>query len=294
MRVCILGLHSPIGRHMAAALAARNHQVIGTSRASRPREDLASLVENYHSLHLGEAADPNWFSNVDAVVYLAHDHSRGATRRNVQGIQDWFHTASTAGANRHLFFTSYSSKAESRTDYGSIKFELESFFISRQQWIVRPGLVTSAEGLFGRMLRMVQKLPMLPLLDGGRDPVPLVALESVSTAVITILEKSMAPGSWNLHHPPPLSMKELLVCMRRLTKSHCRFIPIPAALPFALLRFTELLGLRLPLSADSIAAMKENRGIMRPSNLADLGIQDPPLKEQVTRLIRKTSGEAAQ
>jgi len=290
MRVFILGLHSAIGRHLTAALGKRGHRISGTSRAKEARKDLLPYLDDYHSLQLGDAADPGWFRNSDAVIYLAHDHDRNAAQRNVEGTRAWYRSAGSAGVTRHLFCTSYSAKPDSHSTYGAVKFELETFFRANRQWLVRPGLVAGPEGLFGTMLRLVRRLPFLPLLDGGRHPMPLVAPASVSAAVIYILEHDLAPGNWNLHRPDPVSMKELLSRMRVLSGSHCRFIPVPSILPLVLLRSCEVLGIRLPMGADSIAALRENRDLRRPSHLADLKVKDPPLDEQILRLIRTAPG----
>lgn len=85
-------------------------------------------------------------------------------------------------------------------------------------------------------------------------------------------------------------MKEVLSLMRVRSGSRCIFIPVPSLLPLALLRFCEALGLRLPMGADSIAALRENRTLRRPSHLADLGIEDPGLDEQILRLIQAVPG----
>lgn len=286
MRIFILGLHSPIGRHLANALISRGHQVSGTSRAAEPVAEMAGRLGSYHNMHLGDEADPDWFQDIDAVLYLIHDHSHDAASRNVDGIKALFQAAFSAGVPSHMFFTSYSAKPDSRSAYGAVKFELESFFRKHNQWVVRPGLVAGASGLFSTLLRLVQKFPILPLPDGGRAPVPLVAPESVSDAVVHILERALPPGCWNLHQRDPVSMRKMLLCMKRLTKSRCIFIPIPAILPLCFLRFTESVGLHLPLAADSIAAMRENRNLRRPSHLADLGVAEPPLEEMIMRLVR--------
>ena len=273
MRVCILGLHSVIGTGLAAALSASGHRIVGTSRAAEARPDLKPRLANYHSLKLGEKADPGWLRNCDAALYLAHDFSPKAAEINLSGTRDWYDSAVRAGVPRHLFFTSYSAKPGSRSTYGAVKFALESFFVSRHQWILRPGLVTGDRGLFALMIKMVRRLPILPVLDGGKDPVALISLESVCLATERILCEE-SPGEWNLHQPRMVSMLEMLRTMRRVIQTRCLFIPFPSCVPLSLLRLTQFLGIRLPLSADSIAAMRENRHVRRPSHLPRLGIED--------------------
>ncbi|HDP95944.1 MAG TPA: NAD(P)-dependent oxidoreductase [Candidatus Aminicenantes bacterium] len=288
MRVCILGLHGMIGTGLASALFASGHQVVGTSRAAEAKPDLRPRLTDYHCLKLGQKADPTWFRNCDAVFYLAHDFSPKAAESNLSGTRDWYHSAVGAGVPRHLFFTSYSAKPGSRSTYGAVKFALETFFRSRNQWVLRPGLVAGDRGLFSLMLRLVRRLPILPVLDGGKDPVALISLGSVCLATERILCEE-SPGEWNLHHPQVVSMLEILQTMRRVMQTRCLFVPFPSFIPLSLLRLTRFLGIRLPLSADSIAAMRENRHIRRPSHLPRLGIEDPPLEEQIRRLAAKAS-----
>ncbi|GEM_PF-3526114 len=288
MRIGILGLHGMIGTGLAAALSARGHQIVGTSRAREATPELRPLLADYHSLKLGEPADPAWFRNCDAVLYLAHDFSHGANERNISGTRDWYASIAAAGVPRHLFYSSYSAKAGSRSAYGAVKFTLESFFLSQQQWILRPGLVTGKRGLFAFMAGMVRRLPILPVPDGGRDPLVLVSLDSVCLATERIL-RGQAPGEWNLHRPEMESMREVLQIMRRVWQRRNILLPFPTWIPLGLLRLTEFLGIHLAVSADSLAALRENRKIRRPSHLPLLKIVDPPLEEQIRRLAEEAS-----
>ena len=284
MRLSILGLHSVIGRHLIHGLTQLGHRVSGTSRSENPLPAIAPRLEAYHSLQLGDPADPQWFQDCDAVIYLVHDHSRGAAERNINGIRSWYNTARNSGVPRHFFFTSYSAKPGSHSEYGAVKQELELFFLSENQWAVRPGLVMGHEGLFTRMVDMVRKMPLVPLLDGGWGPVPLVMAESMAPAMDRLL-RGTSPGAWNLHRPDLINMKDLLTLIRRLSGSRCRFLPVPSILPLVALRLVEALGGHFSVSADSIAAMRDYRHIKRTSHLSELGVTEPDLETVIASRI---------
>ena len=132
---------------------------------------------------------------MDVVVHLAYDRKAGI-ELNVEGVKRVFAAAAAAGVSRQIFVSSYSARPDALSEYGRLKYLLETFFLERGQTIVRPGLVIGNGGLFGRNMEQILHTPLMPLLNAGSDLLPVVAVEDLVTAMTTLLHRE--PGAYNL------------------------------------------------------------------------------------------------
>lgn len=274
MKIFITGINGFIGSHLARHLHGKGMEIYGSSRGSEPRDNLASLVSGYHQLFLNRPFDPTVFAGMDAVVHLAHAQGvKEAETINVQGTRKWYAAAKDAGAKTQLFLTTYSARPGASTEYGRIKYELESFFLQENQPVVRPGLVLGRGGLFDRMARAVQSFPLIPLIDGGRHPVPIVSITALCQALESIIKKP-APALFNISQEKMVPMRTLLQEVKKRLSARCLFVPIPSFLPLLVLKTAEALHIPLPFKSGSIKALKEFRELTYPSSLNQLGIQE--------------------
>jgi nucleoside-diphosphate-sugar epimerase len=69
------------------------------------------------------------------------------------------------------------------SEYGKTKLAIEKMLDPRKDLILKPGLVLGHGGLFGSILRMIRSLPILPLVDGGSQPLQAVDIEDLAKCV---------------------------------------------------------------------------------------------------------------
>ncbi|HTD34286.1 MAG TPA: NAD-dependent epimerase/dehydratase family protein, partial [Candidatus Elarobacter sp.] len=128
-------------------------------------------------------------------------------RRNVDGALALYRAASRAGI-RFVFVSSLSAEGEASSAYAEQKRRIESL-LGGDALIVRPGLIAGAGGLFQR-LRATASRPVVPLIDGGRQTVQIVAIDDVCSAVRVALDARLA-GAHNVVAPPPLTLRDVVV-----------------------------------------------------------------------------------
>jgi nucleoside-diphosphate-sugar epimerase len=284
-RVFITGINGFIGSHLAVHLKSRGFDVNGGSRGEAVKRELTEVVSSYSPMHLNQEFDKNIFKEVDAVVHLAHSFKgRDNVRRNVEGCRRWFGAAKSRGVKTQVFLTSFSAKPDSGSEYAEIKYELETFFVKEKQPVVRPGLVLGAGGLFGRMLLMVEKFPLMPVLDRGRQQVPIISLKTLVDVIGNIVEDPQ-PTIYNLFQEEMVSLVDMLKEMRRQLHKRCLLLPIPSFLPLTFLKTVESLKIPFPVHSSSITALKENQKLKRPSSLPDLQIEDLSLPQIIRDII---------
>ncbi len=206
--------------------------------------------------------DPSALKDVDALIHAAHDfRAFGAEeqrRVNVEGSRLLFEAARGAGVRRIVAVSSISAFEGCRSDYGRAKLQLEDLALKSGGVAVRPGLVygDGPGGMFGTLSKLC-RLPVLPLPDGGLQPLLLAHADDVSAALVGALDwnASVAGGPVTLAHPDPVSFGDLLRLIARRGGRQPLFMPVPAALMLGGLGAAEALGLRLPARRDSLESL---------------------------------------
>lgn len=252
--VAVTGASGYLGARCVAALRAAGLDARRLVRTpSEPGDGL---------FRLGEAVDPAALSGVDALIHAAHDFKAFGrdeqTRVNVAGSRALFDAARAAGVRRIVAVSSISAFDGCRSEYGRAKLLMEAAAAERGGVSVRPGLIYGhgSGGMYGTLSRLCG-LPVLPVADGGRQPMFLAHEADVCAALIAALDwdPAAAGGPVTLAHPEPVPFAELL---RRIARGRGRdplLVPVPSALMLGALGAAEACRLRLPARRDSLLSL---------------------------------------
>jgi nucleoside-diphosphate-sugar epimerase len=241
---------------LAPALREAGLRVIGTSQREQPLPGF----DRVHAARLGDSLRPLLDSEpVYAVVHAALETGRNAYEVNVAGTVRWLEEAQSAGARAQVLLSSLSADAQALSDYGRAKYELERRFIAAGQIVFRLGVVVGEGGMFGRMIRSARRSPVVPLLDGGRQPVYLLGMDCLC---LVVRDAILSDGDalrgrvWNLHQPAPFTLQEVMGAIARDYGLHRLFLPVPARPVLALLRVVEKLPFpRLPVTSTHVLGL---------------------------------------
>lgn len=264
MKIFIIAISSFLGSRLAAHLQKRGHFVTGTSRG--PAREAAYSSVRYS---LGEPFDASMVAGYDAVIHAAHDFS--SPRRTIDGAAILFRdiVELPSPAVRQIFLSSYSARADAVSPYGASKYEIERMFLHRGETIVRPGLVIGNGGMFGRNLQSILASPVIPLLDGGHDAVPVIGIGDFEVAMERLITERLS-GASNLFNPVLPSMRELVVSILQHAGHRAILLPVPATLALSAIRAANALGFRLPFDQDNIRSLKSNQRQIHESDLLRL------------------------
>ena len=255
MTVLITGVNGFIGTHLARHWSSLGYTVYG---AARHNPDLPAGL------------------GADVVVHLAYDRKAGI-ELNVAGVKSVFAAATAAGIPRQIFASSYSARPDALSEYGRLKYLLETYFLERGQTIVRPGLVIGNGGLFGRNMEQILHTPLMPLLNAGNDLLPVVAVEDLVTAMTTLLHRK--PGAYNLFNKDLIPMRQFVEAINRAGHHRAVYFNIPLSWAIAGLSCASKLRIRLPIDLDNLRALKQNQKCIHASDLEDLVPSLPLLRE---------------
>jgi len=270
--VLITGANGFLARRLAARLGENSWRVIGTVRAAGAVPGFAAT----YPCALGDSlAEVLAGERVDTIIHAANHSGPGEYRINTGGTRRWFEEARARGVPLQIFLSSLSAGAEQPSDYGRAKRDLEHDFLAGGGVVIRLGLVVGYGGLFRRMFDSVRRLPILPLLDNGRSPVYVVNPDFLGEIVGTCVEKGgegFRGRIWQPHEPTPHTLREVMEAIRDLTKSRCRFVPLPSLPILVALSVVERLPfLRLPVNATNVRGVRQAARETPRSDLRELG-----------------------
>lgn len=245
------------------------------------------------------------FKDVNAVIHCAaalESDERVARAVNVVGTLALARLAAAAGVKEFVFLSTQSAKATAVSVYGRTKFAAEEALKKVpgiHSIILRPGLVCGdgSRGLFQRMCGMVQKLPILPLLGGGKAPVQPIALDDLCEAILRCVERGdeFAGATLHLGAADGLPLAEFLQQIalarhgRRKIAIHIPLWPIEAGVKCA-----EAVRIPLPINSNNLQGLKAVEIMPSGPDLARLQMTLRPVSEMVMRTPAQLTSASAE
>jgi NADH dehydrogenase len=259
VRILITGISGFLGSHLARHWRAAGHSISGTARRSSP--DVIALP-------LGNPPPQDCFTGIDVVIHAAYDRDAGV-ERNVVGTATLCEEAERAGVAYQVFISSYAARSESQAVYGRMKYQLETLFLQRGHTVVRPGLVIGNGGMFGRNLKTILHSPVIPLLDGGRDLIPVLAIQDFVRAMNTLVTERRT-GVFNLFNPELVPMRTLVETITKAAGRRPWLLNVPLNLALRFLTTAEKLHIPFPAESDNVRSLKQSLPHVYQSDLDGL------------------------
>jgi len=232
---------------------------------------------------LGKPLPPDLFNGVDALVHCAYDWgARGwqdIESVNVRGSIELCHSALSSGVQRLVFISTLSAYHGCPSLYGRGKLMVEDVVRRSGGVVIRPGLVygDASRGMFGALYRL-SGLPLLPIFDGGRQPLFLIHVDDLASVVEVALrpDLAVAPEPITAAFPQPVTFQELLQFLARARGKRLLCVPVPSRLALTGLRLLEAIGLPLPFKSDSLVSLLDASATVDFSGLDRL---DVPMRD---------------
>lgn len=291
MKVFITGINGFIGSALAKNLLQRGHEVVGSVSA---REKLASASGHStrcYVVRMNEEFASEIFRGVDILVHCAYDLRKGKSRTNSEGTRKLARAAMSEGVKWQIYVGSYSAHEKATSEYGQTKLELEKFFEDLCQIVVKPGLVVGNGGIFRKMSALVQKYPLVPLIDGGKGKMPIIGISDLIDAIGQLIENPR-PGCFRLYNPEQVSFREILTAVKRAGNSKALLVPVPAKIIYLALWISGKLRLPVELDTGNLKGFQANQLVSGSSDLLQFVPQPMSLKE-MTGGINATKGASS-
>ncbi len=285
--ILISGADGFIAGQLARRLKASGLRLVGLALRARP-------LKFFDSVYQGTLLTPleGLFEKekIDAFIHCAYHPGKDELRVNVEGTKLWAEEAKKNGVRLQIFLSSISAREDSFTNYGKSKYETERWFLKNGQVVLRLGLVIGEGGFFKKMVSMMEKCPVIPLLNRGESAVYLTGIEDLCQLIEKIVreEQEIRNGVlWNFFQPHPLTLKEVLKEIKREESIRCFFLPLPYNLVlYAVMVLEKFPFLRLKINSNNIKGLKQNDRLDFDSDFLKLGYQEKSFSE-LLRMSKK-------
>ncbi len=282
--IAISGANGFIGSALVDYFKARNFQVVALVR--RIPKTKAHNIQ-YRTYDLTKAPDIATLKNVDYVLhaaYIKQDRDNpDAFGTNTRGTEQLVECARRNNIKKIVFISSVSAKKDALSTYGKQKYTLESLFSTSQGAVVRPGLVIGNGGLVQQIAGFIKKWHVAPLIDGGNQPVNIIALADLLQAIETVISKDLH-GIITVANPKSYTYNQFYKAIAAHLKIRLLLIPIPFFIPLLAVRTAAFLRLPLPVNEDNLWGLKKSVAINTKNDLAKLNLTPMDLPAAVENI----------
>lgn len=271
MRVLVTGATGYTGSYVVPLLLRHNHDVICFVR---PGSVTDVLPIQQVKLRIGDLSDSasllQALEGVDALVNVASlgfGHGPGIVSAAEQAEIGRAVFVSTTAVDTSL---AAPSKRVRLAAEDSIRQSKLAFTILRPTMIYG----TDRDRNISRLLRFLHRWPVVPVFGDGRHLQQPVHVEDVAAAIIQSLESQSAIGkTYNISGAAPVTYNELIQTACGLMNRKVWRLHLPLAPVVKVLRLLERLGLRLPLRAEQIERLNEDKAFDHSAATHDFSYQ---------------------
>jgi NADH dehydrogenase len=248
--VAVTGANGFVGSALLQTFADAGWQVIALTR--RPLADLPIEWRRYDLLD--DSLPAGLFAGVDVLVHCAYARRRpglDAIATNVRASKLLFDAARATGTKQLIFVSSLAADEHALSEYGRQKFRIEQMLDPNADTVVRAGLVLGNGGLFARMQAYLRRRSLVPLIDGGRQPVQTVDVDDLSCCILKIAEQDLT-GLFTIADYPGMTYEQFYRLLAASVHVPVRFVSLPFWVFDAGLRAAEVLRIPLPIDRDNL------------------------------------------
>lgn len=276
MKVHVTGATGFLGGHVVPLLVGHGHEVsaLARSRAAADRAERLGATPVAGDLDDPESVDAAFSANgARALVNLASlGFGHAATI---------VAAAENAGLRRAVFVSTTS--IFTRLDAASKRVRAEAEEVIRAsslEWtVVRPTMIYGEPGdrNMARLLRLVQRSPVVPLPGGGHRLQQPVQVDDVASAVVAALESGAAVGqAYDVAGPEALPLREVVLQAAAAAGRRPRLVPVPIGPLTVALRFYEAVVPRPRVRAEQVQRLAEDKAFDIEAARRDLGYDPRP------------------
>lgn len=282
VRILVTGGSGFLGTHVLEVLATSDHEVRALARSHAAAE----AVRNRGAVPV--TGDLDDLESIDA----AFRASEADVLLNIASL-GFGHgpaivaAAEEAGITRAVFVSTTALFTNLNAPSKAVRTAAEDAIrASGLDWtIVRPTMIygTPRDRNLWRLLRLLRRTPVVPLPGANKLHQP-VHVADLAQAVVAAVERDSAIGKeYDLAGPEPTTLRDLVERSADAVGRQARVIPVPASPIVRALTMFEGTGRRLPISAEQVARLTEDKAFDISAARADLGFDPRPFAEGIAQ-----------
>lgn len=277
--VVITGASGLVGTELVTHFSKQGWQVVGLVRNPNRMPQTKNVRWAAHDL--SKELNESVFKNADFMVHAAYVKEDRSTPNaydiNVSGTKQLIEASRKYKLKKSLFMSSMSAQPDALSSYGKQKFEIEKLFDSKQDVVIRSGLVIGNGGLIKQIAQFIKTKHVAPLIGGGMQPLQVVAVYDLATAIEKLL-LSKLHGTFTVAEPTVFTYKSFYKIVGQKLHTPLLLIPVPFFIPLLAIRTAKLLHVPLGITEDNLLGVKKLRSVDTMSDLQKIGITLDPLE----------------
>ncbi|MBK9781870.1 MAG: NAD(P)H-binding protein [Anaerolineales bacterium] len=287
MKVLVTGGTGFTGSRLIPLLLQNGFQVRALTRPTSDRSPLSALRVEWAT---GDLANAESFTaalrGVDALVNIA---SLGFGH-----VETILRSAKEAGVKRGIFISTTAIFTQLNAGSKSIRLAAEEAIQASglNYTILRPTMIYGSprDRNMWRLIRLLRITPIMPIFGDGESLQQPIFVDDVAQAVLLALKNDITIGkSYNIAGKDPLTYNQVIDTVaaalgKRIWKLYLPYLPIVRAL-----QFTEQMKLRLPLKAEQVLRLNENKVFSYEEAQKDFGFTPRGFGEGIQLEIGKST-----
>jgi nucleoside-diphosphate-sugar epimerase len=235
---------------------------------------------------LGEL-DDTVFKDADYLVHTAlvrYDKQHpNALQQNVAAARALLKASRKYHVKKNVFISSMSAHQDAISVYGRQKLAVEKVFNTNQDISLRSGLLLGDGGLFKQMAAHIRTKHIVPIIDGGRQPLQFIAVEELARVIEKVLASDLH-GVLTIAHPQILTNKQFYHLIAKKFKATLILVPLPFTLLQFLIRTAAKLHLPIDISEENLLGLKALRAVDTRPDVEQVGIKLTPIETVIKRI----------
>lgn len=279
MKVLVTGATGFTGSRLIPLLLQNGFQVRALTRPTSDRTPLSALTVEWVKGDLSDAqALTVALRDVDALVNIA-SLGFGHADNIIASVK-------AAGVKRGIFISTTAIFTQLNAGSKSVRLAAEEAIQASglDYTILRPTMIYGSrrDRNMWRLIRLLKVTPVMPIFGDGESLQQPIFVDDVAQAVLLALQNDAAIGkSYNIAGKVPLTYNQVidtvaLALGKRIWKLHIPYMPIVRAL-----QFTEQMNIRLPIKAEQVLRLNEDKSFSYADAQRDFGFSPRSFEEGI-------------
>ena len=286
MKLFVTGATGFTGSQLVPFLLQNGYQV---RCLYRPTSDRSVLPEPEIEWVLGDLSDTDSLSaSMQGTYALMNIASLGFGHAD-----SILHAAKDSGIQRAIFLSTTALFTQLNTKSKSIRLDAERAIRSSglQYTILRPTMIYGSprDRNMWRMIQFMRRSPIVPIFGDGNSLQQPIHVDDVAQAVIQCLVSGKTIcKSYNIAGKHPLTYNQVIDTIAAQINKRVMKFHIPSATAVAVMRFFERLHIPLPIKAEQVLRLNENKDFEYEDAANDFGFTPLSFEDGLRMELKST------